>query len=171
MKWQRTPEWLQLVEKVKTLEKTGLSSEQIAAITNENAHAVKRIIEDEQIADQWARRAFDQKIPKIQRIITLSLTGIEEQLTEMSKSPKLRREMLGTARDVVALGELATKLNTLLRLELGQSTANVSQKVEHTYTKTREVLQKLKKADPIFDFPTLPEQPTEGGAKDGKETE
>lgn len=153
--WEKTPEWQRTVDRVLKCKEKGLEMDAIVAIVGEDKHAVKRIIEDEELADERAREEFDRKIPTIQNIISLSLGAINDTLKDMAVDDELRKRMLGKVSDVALLVKAVESLNTLLRLELGKSTQNIA--VKNSYQQTREVLQEIAKVDPVFDYPTLPE--------------
>ncbi len=153
--WEKTPEWKRTVDRVLKCKEKGLEMDAIVAIVGEDKHAVKRIIEDEELADERAREEFERKIPTIQNIISLSLGAINNTLKDMTVDDELRKRMLGKVSDVSLLVKAVESLNTLLRLELGKSTQNIA--VKNSYQQTREVLQEIAKVDPVFDYPTLPE--------------
>lgn len=163
VKWDQRPEWQRLIAQVKTLEDGGMAFEEIKALIKADHHAVKRILEDEQIADQYCALLFSQKTPTIESIIGLSLRSINLTLIDLAKDDKLRKEMLGSVRALQTLTAIVKDLTILNRLELGKSTNNVEQKVSHTHTyeQTRVAIQDLSKKDPVFSYPELPTPPSE----------
>lgn len=133
----------------------GMELNTIVALVGEDKSAVKRIIEDEEIADERARNTFTTKIPTINNIINLSLNAINATLKDMAVDDELRQKMLSKVSDVALLVKAVESLNTLLRLELGKSTQNIE--VKNSYQQTRKVLQEIAKVDPVFEYPELPE--------------
>jgi hypothetical protein len=154
--------WQEKVEKVTALRLRGMQVDQIVALTGIDDKSVRKIAANEDFKDgvkkihnDITKEALESKVPILKEIVGISLTAIKEKLLEL-KDPEIRDKMIGSARDLAALGKLATDLNTLLRLELGQSTQNV-ESVSHSYQETRIILQELKKKDPVFDYPELPD--------------
>ena len=150
-RWEETPEWRKTVDRVMKCRDKGLSLESIVAIVKEDKHAVKRIIEDDDIAQERAELAFENKVPTINNIINLSLACINDTLKDMAACEELRRRMLGRVSDISLLAKTVESLNMLLRLELGKSTQNVA--VKNSYQQTRQVLQEIAKVDPVFEYP------------------
>ena len=154
--WRQTPEWLETVDKVKKFQERGYGWEEIVQFTKFKDHVVKRIMEDETIAAELARENYKKKIPTIKEIVGLGLSQLRDTMKEIAADPELRRQLLSTAKDIGTFAKVVTDLNTLLRLELGESTQNVSS-ISRNFQETRVVLQELKKKDPIFDYPELAE--------------
>lgn len=152
------PEWEQKVETVSKLAIKGYTVNQIIAVTDLPDHVVRKILRDKRtkecitkVQDKITQAAFKHKVPMLKDIVDMSLTAIKESLEEL-KDPERRKEMLSRTGDLSALAKLATDLNALLRLELGQSTQNV-ETVSHSYQETKIILQELKKKDPVFEYP------------------
>ena len=154
--WRQTPEWLETVDKVKKFQERGYGWEEIVQFTKFKDHVVKRIMEDETIAAELAWENYKKKIPTIKEIVGLGLSQLRDTMKEIAADPELRRQLLSTAKDIGTFAKVVTDLNTLLRLELGESTQNVSS-ISRNFQETRVVLQELKKKDPIFDYPELAE--------------
>jgi hypothetical protein len=153
--WQQTPEWQKKVSTVMRLKEKGYDENQIQMVTQFEPIEVRRICNDESIAVTTARENLKNKIPLIKDIVGMGLEAIKETLKTL-QNPEVRANMLAKVSDVAALTKVITDLNTLLRLEQGQSTENIST-VTRSYQETRMVLQELKKKDPVFDYPELPE--------------
>lgn len=158
--WERTNEWHRTVDRVFAAKDRGQTEAQMAVKLRLDKSLVKRILEDDAIADERARRQFDEKMPTMQNIISLSLKTLNRSLQEISESDEMRSLMVRNMKDLVALKDLVKDLQTLTRLELGQSTQNIEQHVHaHTYQETREIIQDLQKKDPVFTYPELPAPP------------
>lgn len=157
--WQQTPEWVEQVKKVKSLQEKGYDEKFIATVTDYPAIEIKRICEDENIAKARAKENYVQKIPIMKEIIGMGLEGIREFLKELILDSDKRREAIKTVAQANTLKSLITDLEMLVRLEEGKTTANIA--VAHgeanSYQKTREAIQELKKVDKVFDYPELPE--------------
>lgn len=155
-KLSETPGWRDVVKKVQKLNASGMTEDAIFDVVRTDRHVIRKILKDEALAEKYAADVFAAKVPKIQEIISLSLESIHQTLKDIATNEDVRREMIKRASDVGALVKAVTDLNTLLRLELGKSTQNVEVH-NHSYQKTREAIQELKKVDPVFDYPELPE--------------
>lgn len=129
----------------------GFQPEQICAVTSINHDVVSRIIEEDDDNNILIKEHWEQKIPVMRDIVAMGLSGIKETLKEMI-DPEVRAKMIRNINDLSALTNIVDKLNILLRLEEGKSTANVETK-HTTYQETRHVLQELGKIDPVFDYP------------------
>lgn len=164
----KDPEWKRVVDRVLFLKHKGYTQDQILSLVEADKHAVLRILEDEAIADERARLEWDKKIPTIKEIMSCCLSTVRDEMLRISSDKDYRSMMIRGVRDVALLTNMARDLNTLLRLELGQSTENVSikQSVTHSYQQTRAVIQDLKKVDPVFDYPELPPPPSESNGLD-----
>lgn len=153
---ERSRDWRLLVEKVQKCKEQGLPEHMIVNLVKTNTTIVKRILEDDKMADEAAREVFEKKIPTIKNIQMLSLGLINQTLKDMACDDELRKTMISKISDLGVLTKVISDLNTLMRLDLGQSTQNVVVH-QHSYQETRELLQELKKKDPVFDYPELPE--------------
>lgn len=155
--WQQKPEWLEQVKKVKSLQEKGYDEKFIANVTDYPPIEIKRICEDEQIAQARAKENYLQKIPIMKEIIGMGLEGIREFLKELILDPEKRTEAIKTVAQANTLKSLITDLEMLVRLEEGKSTANLAVNQNHSFQQTREAIQQLRKIDPVFDYPQLPE--------------
>jgi len=153
--WELAPEWQKKVRTVMNLKEKGFDEQQIQMVTQFEPIEVRRIVQDEKVALATAKENFKSKIPVIKDIVGMGLDAIRETLKTLN-DPEVRTTMLANVRDLATLTRVVTDLNTLLRLEQGQSTENISS-VSHSFQETRMVLQELKKKDPVFDYPELPE--------------
>lgn len=158
-----TPEWRRAVNEVYRQSAKGRSEDQIVASTKLDVHLVKRILEDDTIADKHARRMYSDKIPTIEKIIGSSLHVLNKTMGEIATKETVRKKMIRNVKDLELLKNVVKDLNILLRLELDKSTENVAiqGKVSHSYQETRAAIQELKKIDPVFDYPELPAPPKE----------
>lgn len=156
-----TPEWRRAVNEVYRLSAKGKTDVEITAKTKLDMHLVKRILEDDTIADKHARRMYSEKIPTIEKIIGSSLHVLNKTMGEIATKETVRKKMIRNVKDLELLKNVVKDLNILLRLELDKSTENVAiqGKVSHSYQETRAAIQELKKIDPVFDYPELPEPP------------
>ncbi|OQB10444.1 MAG: hypothetical protein BWY21_00365 [Parcubacteria group bacterium ADurb.Bin216] len=157
--WSNTPEWKRKTKNILTLKAQGFEIDEIMAITETTAMEVRRVVEDEFIALTVARQNFQEKIPLIKEIIGVGLDVIRDELRALL-DPEVRAEKLKKITDVAAVSKLVSDLNTLLRLEQGQSTENIATSTK-SYQETRHVIQELKRTDPVFDYPELPPSPNE----------
>lgn len=98
---------------------------------------------------------FKDKVPALKEIVGSTLLQVKKAIEELN-DPEIRSKMIRSIADVKNLAAIATDLNTLLRLELGQATENI-QVAQFSYQQTRVVLQELAKKDPVFEYPQLPE--------------
>ena len=154
--WMESPEWLDTVKKVQTCLKSGYDPEQIVAVTGIDAMQVSRIIEDEKIALASAKENYANRIDVVRNILGLGLDAIHQTLKGL-QDPEKREALIGNMRDLKTLSDVIAQLNTLVRLEEGKSTINVATE-NHTFRQTRVILQELKKIDPVFDYPELPDK-------------
>ncbi len=152
------PDWENKIETVTKLAVKGFTISQIIAKTEFPDYVVRKILRDnrtkaciDKVQDKITQEAFRHKVPMLKEIVSMSLTAIKETLEDL-KDPEVRKEMLSRPSDLAALSKIATDLNALLRLELGQSTQNV-ETISHNYQETKIILQDLKKKDPVFDYP------------------
>jgi len=154
------PEWQQQVDRVTRLRNKGYDLQQIVALTDLPHATARQIMMEEDHTRSLVKQQWDNKIPIMRDVITMGLNGLRETLKELEE-PDVRRGMLKSAQDLVALTKVVESLNMLLRLEEGKSTANVATSHTHTFQKTREVLQELSKVDPIFEYNLPIEAPVE----------
>lgn len=153
--WESTPEWRRTVERVRICYARGMGEDAIHAIIPVERKVLKKILEDEEAADQIAKETYRKKIPTIQEIINLSLNAMNLTLRDMAVNEDFRKQMISKVSDLSALAKTVESLNMLLRLELGKSTNNAAVKL--TYEKAQEALSDMTKVDPIFDWTKLPE--------------
>lgn len=153
--WEQSPEWMEKINIVTKCQAMGYSPEQIAAVAKIPDMEVRRILEDEIVACRVAAKNFQEKIPVIKEILGLSLDGLRERLKDLV-DPEKRKELLPNMGAMAALTRILVDLNGLLRLEQGQSTENIAT-VSSSYKETRIMLQDLRKVDPVFEYPELPE--------------
>lgn len=135
--------------------------DQIVALTQIPEQQVIRILREDQfkkgmseIKKKVVKETFRDKVPILKEIVELSLSAIRDTLKELD-TDEGRRALIQGTRDLQALSKVATDLNTLLRLELGESTANVVS-ISHSYQETRVAIQELQKMDPVFEYPEIP---------------
>lgn len=163
-----TPEWRRAVNEVYRLSAKGKTETEIVTKTKLDVHLVKRILEDDTIADKHARRMYSEKIPTIEKIIGSSLHVLNKTMGEIATKETVRKKMIRNVKDLELLKNVVKDLNILLRLELDKSTENVAiqGKVAHSYQDTRVALQELKKIDPVFgdSYPELPPPPKDTDA-------
>jgi hypothetical protein len=156
--------WEQKIALVLKGKLAGMSVNQMIAQFEIPERTIIRIMaEDEfkkgmkRVEAEVVRETLKDKLASLEEVASLSLSQIIETLKEIKENPEYKALMITGVRDLAALGKLATDMNTLLRLELGKSTQNVST-VSRNYQETRVVLQDLKKKDPVFEYPELPEK-------------
>lgn len=163
-----TPEWRRAVNEVYRLSAKGKTETEIVTKTKLDVHLVKRILEDDSIADKHARRIYADKVPTIEKIIGSSLHVLNKTMGEIATKESMRKKMIRNVKDLELLKNVVKDLNILLRLELDKSTENVaiggSVNHAHTYEQTRVAIQELRKVDPVFDYPELPEPPKKEGS-------
>ena len=158
-----TPEWERNVSNVITLATKGYDVTQIALATKLSEVTVNNIINNRElkrvaknVEKKIIKEVYKDKIPVLKDIVGLSLQALRESLMELG-DPERRREVLSQAKDMSALAKLAADVNGLLRLELGESTHNIAA-VTYNFQQTRHILQDLRKQDPVFDYPVLPDE-------------
>lgn len=160
-KFDETPEWRRTVHQVLRLSERGQSEEQIINKLKLDTHVVRRILEDDEIKDKYAKTLFDKKVPTIQQIIGSSLSVINHVMVNLVNDEYYRDTMVKNLNDVKMLKDLVKDLNILLRLEFNQSTQNVAVSGGgQKYEQTRVAIQELKKIDQVFEYPDLPELPS-----------
>lgn len=155
--FQETSEWQHKISTIMKLKGKGYNEFQIADMTSFPEMEVRRIFQDENVAVQIAKDNIKNKLPVIKDIIGMGLDAIREALIDMTSNPEIRAQVLSTPSQIQSLTRTIESLNNIARLEQDLSTQNVSQRT-HTYETTRVALQELKKLDPIFDYPELPEK-------------
>lgn len=128
---------------------------QIIALTGIDSHEVHQIVRDENIAKLAAKKNFEERLPLIKEIVGLGLEQINRVFKDMSTDEVYRAVMITSAKDLTAITKVISDLNTLLRLDQGQSTEHV---LTHTYQETRTILEDFRKRDVVFDLPALPEE-------------
>jgi hypothetical protein len=161
--WTNDPYWRQLVDQVTMAKKKGLTDEQVYMMIGADRQIVSQIIHCEEFADRKARKAFAEKVPLLQEIIGLSLNALHRTLKEMENDDELRKKMISKASDILTLVKATEGINTLLRLDLNQSTANIATKVEHNVrlSETKAVLDNMAKLDPVFSYPEITDKSIE----------
>lgn len=97
-----------------------------------------------------------EKVPVLKQIVSRSLNAVKDWLEELSND-EVRHERLRSVSDVKNLASIATGLNEMLRLELGQSTHNISHDVKLSLDQTKKVFKDLIQVDEVFDYPQLEE--------------
>lgn len=93
-----------------------------------------------------------EKAPILKSIVGLNLSIIEEFLTKLHSDAEKKSNL--TLTDIKDLSTISKNTNEMLRLELGESTANVAH--VHTIQSTQVALDKLRTLDKVFDYPSLP---------------
>jgi len=161
--WTNDPYWRQLVDQVTLAKKKGLTDEQVYMLVGADRQIVSQIIHAEEFADRKARKAFSEKVPLLQEIIGLSLNALHRTLKEMENDDELRKKMISKASDILTLVKATEGINTLLRLDLNQSTANVATRIEHNVrlSETKAVLDNMSKLDPVFSYPEITDKSIE----------
>lgn len=95
------------------------------------------------------------KVPILKDIAAHTLNGVLE-FVQTDLSSKIT--CIKDAKDLV---DMVGKLNEMIRLDEGKSTQNIGiSATVTTYTQTREVIEQLKKYDPVFEYPELPHDST-----------
>lgn len=139
-------------------EATYLVSEELGCSNKRVQEVVRKAQLREHAKEQRQELAIElykEKIPLAEKVVGLSLKGLEEYLQNLLANPEKLLAM--TPKDVSSLAAIATRLNELLRLELGKSTQNISVQVaQHSYEATIQALSKLRSIDPVFEYPELP---------------
>ena len=154
--WESRPAWLVKVDKVMKLRSRGFEDEsQISALTDVPTIEVKRIIEDENTAKAIAIKNYKEKIPVMEDIAGLGLDILRESLKELM-DPEFRTRMITKISDIAALKNVIQDISMLVRLEKGQSTNNMAVETR-SYQETRKIIQDLRKIDPVFSYPEIPE--------------
>lgn len=157
--WENNPEWQKKIKLVMSFRSRGYDEQQIAMQTGITPMEVRRIYNDESIVKAAALKAYNEKIPVIRETVGLGLDAIRTALKDMMLDPEYREKHLGRLTDIRMLTTIIADLNNILRLEEDKSTANVASAItKRSYQETREAIQELKKKDPVFDYPKLPEQ-------------
>lgn len=158
--FQQTPEWRDKVQKVMSLKQRGFDEKQIAAVSLIPCMEIERIMEDETNFRAVAKANYEKKIPLLQDVLGSGLEIIRQCFKEL-QDPEVRRRMITKVSDIAAVKTVVNDVAMLLRLEEGKSTQNVASSVTHNYQNTRKALSDLRKMDPIFDYPVLPEGKSE----------
>ena len=160
--WENNPEWQRKIKLVLSFKSRGYDENQIAIQAGIPPMEVRRIYNDEAIVKAAALKAYNEMVPVIRETVGLGLDAIREGLKEMVLDPDFRAKHLSRLSDYNMLVTVVEKLNGILRLEEDKSTVNVASNItRRTYQETRQAIQELKKIDPVFDYPKLPEQVTE----------
>lgn len=94
------------------------------------------------------QKVWEDKGTFIQEICSLSLNIIRDRLLAMNANEKEKKTL--NISDMKSLTTMITDLNGMLRLDSGLPTLAVS--VKHTHEKTIEVIEELKKVDPILQY-------------------
>lgn len=97
---------------------------------------------------EYADKIYGEKIPYAKKIAGLALRALSKYIE--THPPE-------SFEDAKTLSKIATDMNTLLRLELGESTHNIE--IVHKTNKTVNViLEELRKNDPFVDYPQINER-------------
>jgi len=115
-------------------------------------YGLQKVIEDRE--KQITKRLLKEKVPVLKEIVNLALENTRTFLEELS-DPEIRANRLKTIRDARDLSQIASDLNSLLRLELGQATQNVKHEVELSLDETKKVFDELRKVDKVFEYPVF----------------
>lgn len=158
--WEEEPEWRAKVDTVTRLKSSGYRQEDVLAITGYKPMEVSRIFNDDRVVHAIAKKNFEDAAPTVKDIIGLGLDALKSTLIEMS-DPEVRRKMIANVRDLASLTKVIGDLNNFLRIDQGQSTMNLETHSK-SFQETRHVFQELRKKDPVFDYPTIPEAKVEG---------
>lgn len=133
------------------------TTREICKKTGTTAEFVKRIIKNgrliaksELINTAVVDELFGKKVPRLRKIITLNISIVEEYMTKLASNPEKIENL--TPSEVEKLTNIGKNWNEMLRLDLGEPTTNVL--VTHSMEATEKVLSKLKKRDPVFEYPT-----------------
>lgn len=153
------PEWKQKVDRVHKLVAQGFTEDQITSLTLYPKMEVDRIISEERYAKEIAEKNYQTKIPVMREIIGGGLEVLNAAIKEMH-DPEVRRKMIPGVGQMAALKNIIQDLEMLIRLNEGKTTANVGV-VQRRYSETRTVIQDLRKIDPVFEYPELPNIPEE----------
>jgi len=105
-----------------------------------------------EIKEEIKAEVYQDKVPIIEQIVSLSLCQIRDFLLDLSTNEEKKKCL--SVRDVRDLSVMSTNLNETLRLELGKSTKNV-EITEYSYHKVQVLLDDLRTIDPVFDYPQI----------------
>lgn len=140
----------------------GLNPNQICARTDIPVAQIMYFLEKKDFKEGMKKieksvieETFKDKIPLLKKIVGCSLHLTSEFLMRMCEDEDFKASQLKSLSDVRELSKLAVDLNTLQRLELGQSTQNL-EVVSHSYQQTKVIIDDLRKKDPVFEYPELP---------------
>lgn len=157
--WEDKPEWRRKVDHVTRLKIAGYDVNTITTLTGYVPMEVNRIFEDDRVNRAIAKKNFEEAAPTIKDIIGLGLNALKATLEEMVDE-NVRRKMIGNVRDLASLTKVIGDLNNFLRIDQGQSTMNLETHSK-SFQETRHVFQELRKKDPVFDYPQIPEAKVE----------
>lgn len=116
---------------------------------NRVASAVKKFKAKEEakvIRQKVVEEVYEDKIPLMKDIVGISLSKLKQFISAVEI------ENIETIQEAKALKDIACDLNSMLRLELGQSTENIAINAQAQYTieHTQKLLADLRPKDPIF---------------------
>ena len=120
-----------------------------------------------QIQEEVKREILSEKVPILKEITKMSLDCVKDWLIEL-QNPEVRAERLKSTRDIKDIANIATGLNEMLRLELGQEPQGLADTTKTAVMATEEVLEEMKAIDPVFDYEQglLGEKEGSGGVKE-----
>lgn len=158
-KLRQTPSRSWEIDRIIALNDAGLNIPQIAGKMRIKHSVVADIVKKNNVEkgrDKIKKEVLRDKVTLLKDIVGQSLEVTKEYLDEM-KDPEVRKIRMRTPSDMAQFALVATKLNEMLRVELGESTQNIAV-VHYTVEQTRKILSDLKKTDPVFEYPELDEE-------------
>lgn len=152
--------WREKVDIVTKLINRGYKAEQIISVTGYKEEDVHKICEDDRITGEAARQNFKDKSKIAEDIIGLGLEVVRAAMVDL-RDPEIRRKMVTKISDVKDLLKEIQALDAMLQPPVkGPEVQGTI-----TFEGTREAFQQLRKKDPIFDYPALPEPKEDDGSQ------
>lgn len=99
-----------------------------------------------EIEKDLKKEALKDKLPILEEIATLTLTGVRDFLKENPKP--------GNATEAKAYVDMVRKIDEMVRLELGKPTA-ITQETRYSLQQTQVIFEELRQLDPVFDYPDI----------------
>lgn len=109
------------------------------------------------VEEKVTEETLKDKLPLLKKITGDALSVLSGLIEKLQDDENYRMMMITNVRDLKALGDVATQVNGLLRLEKGQSTENIAIQ-QNSYQETKVLIDDLRKVDPVFEWPQLPEK-------------
>ncbi len=117
------------------------------ALVRRTIHKAQLLPRVEKIQSQITKEVFEDKVPILKDIVDRTLVGVRDFLMTEEAKPT-------TIQEARQLASLASELNEMTRLELGQTTSNVAV-VQMSLKEVQDIFTNLKKIDPVFVYPEL----------------